>query len=209
MPSSTRRPAASPERRAAIEAGAISATERLLAEGVTFTELGMQRIAFEAGVARSTLYLHFRDKNAILIRLAGVLRSGAFDIVSGWSPEDPSGLDGLTETLLRVIRFYRRRAHIFAAITEVSGYDRDVREYWDAELDRFIERSQAWMLGEQRAGRAPADLDPSIASQVIVYGGMRAIARHVTSGDPHRDLAVARELAVNQWFGALRRPPVD
>lgn len=41
--------------RASVEERILAATERLLAEGTSFTGLGMQRIAAEAGIARSTL----------------------------------------------------------------------------------------------------------------------------------------------------------
>jgi len=54
------------DRAAAIEEGVLAAAERLLAEGAT---LSMQRVADEAGVARSTLYLYFKEKNALLVRL--------------------------------------------------------------------------------------------------------------------------------------------
>lgn len=43
------------------------------------------------------------------------------------------------------------------------------------------------------------------AGQVIVHGGVRVITQQALSGPPERDVKVARELAANQWFGALRR----
>ncbi|MEU6204148.1 helix-turn-helix domain-containing protein, partial [Micromonospora musae] len=62
MPSITRRRSAAADRRLPVEAQILAATERLLGEGESFTELGVQRIAREAGVARSTFYMHFADK---------------------------------------------------------------------------------------------------------------------------------------------------
>ncbi|MEU6203817.1 helix-turn-helix domain-containing protein, partial [Micromonospora musae] len=62
MPSITRRRSGGSDRRLSVEAQILAATERLLAEGESFTELGVQRIAREAGVARSTFYMHFADK---------------------------------------------------------------------------------------------------------------------------------------------------
>ncbi|MFK3979557.1 TetR/AcrR family transcriptional regulator [Micromonospora sp. NPDC050397] len=206
---STRRPAASPERRDLVEAGVIAATEHLLSQGATFTELTMQQIATQAGLARSTLYLYFPEKSTVLLPIAKRLGDGAFDIINGWSPRDPSGLDGLADAILEVIRYYRERAHVLAAINEVSGYDRVVREYWNAELDKFIDLSQEWLRTEQGAGRTSADLDPLTASLVIIHGSNQAIASHVTRGDPSRDAVVAREIAANQWFGGLRRSDTD
>jgi AcrR family transcriptional regulator len=39
--------------------------------GESYTELGVQRIASAAGIARSTFYLYFKDKTSPAIRLGG------------------------------------------------------------------------------------------------------------------------------------------
>ena len=197
----------STERAAAIEAGVLAAAERLLARGSTFSALTMQQIAAEAGVARSTVYLYFREKDTILIRLAERLSAGSFALVGPWSPADPGALDSLTRTLLAVIRHYREHAPILRAVLEMSGQDRALGQFWDGELTKFINLSRDWLRIEQEAGRTAADLDVDTASQVIIFGGNRVIAGHALNGNPDRDEAVARELAVNQWFGAIHRPP--
>ena len=51
MPSITRRRTAQVGRPTTAEADILAATERLLAGGATFTELGVQQICTEAGVA--------------------------------------------------------------------------------------------------------------------------------------------------------------
>jgi AcrR family transcriptional regulator len=58
MPSITRRTRSGAERRAEVESRLLGATVRLLAGGESITELGVQRIAAEAGVARSSFYVH-------------------------------------------------------------------------------------------------------------------------------------------------------
>jgi AcrR family transcriptional regulator len=196
----------SSERAVIIEAGVLAAAERLLVAGSSFSALTMQQIAAEAGLARSTLYLYFPEKNTILIKLAGRLSSGAFTVVSRWCPADPRGLDGLAETLLDTIRYYRGQAHLLRAVVEMADHDPVVGRFWDAELGKFIGLSRFWISGELNAGRTAADIDVETASQIIVYGGNRVIGHQVLGGDPARDPAVAEELAVNQWYGAIRRP---
>ena len=70
----------------------LAATEKLLVEGVSFTELGVQRIATEAGIARSTFYLYFRGKTELLVRLAGSLKKQLFDLGgrTGGRPDRPA-----------------------------------------------------------------------------------------------------------------------
>ncbi|MGC4877631.1 TetR/AcrR family transcriptional regulator [Micromonospora sp. DT43] len=208
MPSITRRRPPNPEGRAAVEARVLAATERLLQEGVRFTDLGVQRIAAEAGVARSTFYTHFRDKSELLMRLAGTMRESSFDRTGSWDPGGPDPLARLTEVFADVIRIYRTYAPVLAAVSEVAAYDEAVREYWATGLEQFVSRTVEALRIEQRAGRTPADLDVVAASRLIVVGGDRFLADHVstTSPDPAADAAAARELAATWWYGVYRRP---
>jgi AcrR family transcriptional regulator len=196
---------AAADRAVAIESAVLDATERLLAQGCSFSSLSTQRIADEAGVARSTLYLYFKEKNALLVRLTAGLKDGSYDLMSGWSPNEQDALDRLADTLLGVIRYYRHRGHVLRAVLELAGHDSGVGRLWDDELGPFQRLSQGWIEGAQAAGQTAADIDAATASQVIVHGGIRVITQQALSGEPDRDAKVARELAANQWFGAFRR----
>ena len=207
MPSITRPRPQGPDRRAVAVAQVLAATERLLVEGVPFTELGVQRIAGEAGIARSTFYLHFRDKTELLVRLAGSLKDELFGLGEDWRPTGPGGgPDGLTALYERMIRYYRDHGAVLAAITETAGYDPEVREYWTEEIGRFAERAVARLTEEQKAGRLAPDVDPALAGWTLAVGGAAIISRHVAAGDPARDTLIARELAVSQWHGVYSRP---
>ncbi|MFF0149979.1 TetR/AcrR family transcriptional regulator [Micromonospora sp. NPDC005203] len=209
MPSITRRRPSNPDGRAAVEARVLAATERLLQQGARFTDLGVQRIAAEAGVARSTFYTHFRDKSELLMRLAGTMRESAFGRTGEWHPGDPRDpLAVLTEIFADVIRIYRTYAPVLAAISEVAAYDEVVREYWATGLEQFVTRTAQALRAEQEAGRTPAGMHAETASRLIVIGGDRFLAEHVsaTSADPETDAAAARELAATWWYGVYRRP---
>src|SRR5689334_14867172 len=95
MPSITRRRNAGPGRPSSAEADILAAARRLLIDGAAFTELGVQQISTEAGVARSTFYSHFRDKTELLVRLAADLTTSSFGVTSSWTP--PDGVDALTD----------------------------------------------------------------------------------------------------------------
>ncbi|GII56813.1 hypothetical protein Pth03_52020 [Planotetraspora thailandica] len=206
MPSITRRPAREPDRRAAVEAEVVSAARRLLARGAGFTELGVQQIAEEAGVARSTFYLYFRNKSDLLLQLAGELKQRIYDLGASWTPTGPGGgLDGLAANYEAMVRFYRENAEVLAAIAETSAYDPEVRDYWEGQLARFAGRVAEVVAEEQRAGRTAGDFDPVTAGRVMVWGGERVIGRHVAMGDAAADASVARELAGQHWFGVYHR----
>jgi AcrR family transcriptional regulator len=202
MPSITRRSSGS-ARRAAADAEIVAVTRRLLSAGMTFTELGIQHIAAEAGVARSTFYAHFKDKTALLMRLASTFVDTSFGIASAWEPAE--GPDGMAAAFLEVVGVYREHRVVLQAIAEVAAYDVTVREYWSEVLARFTERTIEVLEREQREGRTPAGVNVTSATRVIVMGGERALFDHVVAGDPSEDEAFAREMALIWWHGAYRR----
>jgi len=191
-------------RPATAEAEIFAATQRLLAGGASFTEIGVQQISAGAGVARSTFYSHFRDKTDLLIRLAAAMVTTSFGIASAWKPAD--GPEGLADAFLRVVGVYRENAGVLGAIAEVSSYDPAVRAFWQERLGTFRERTIEVLRDEQDAGRAPASVDLASASQIIVIGGERAIFDHISAADSSKDAAFARELALTWWYGVYRRP---
>jgi AcrR family transcriptional regulator len=204
LPSITRRRAPDPGRPASAEAEVLAATRRLLAGGASFTELGVQQISAEAGVARSTFYAHFRDKTDLLMRVATTMTATSFDIASAWEPAD--GVEGMADAFLRVVGVYREHAAVLRAVAEVSSYDETVRSLWNERLTQFIDRTIAVLRAERDAGRTPADVDLVSAARVIVIGGERAIFDHITAADSSQDAAFARELALTWWYGVYRRP---
>ncbi|MFD0787331.1 TetR/AcrR family transcriptional regulator [Micromonospora azadirachtae] len=213
MPSITRRRSAGADRRLTVESRILATTERLLAEGESFTELGVQRIAQEAGVARSTFYMHFADKTQLLLRLAESFTDAAFGVAGEWEPAklgasagDSVGLDTLVGGFRQIIAIYRRHSGVLAAINEVSGYEPAVRRFWRARLDQFLTRTVQVLEEEQQAGRAPQDVDIAAASRLIVLGGERFLSDHVATDDGSGDEAAAIELANTWWYGVYRRP---
>ena len=207
MASTTRLASAGADRRAVVEAQILAATERLLAAGESFTELGVQRPAAEAGVARSTFYLHFRDKTELLLKLTATLVGPALALIGAAPPE--VGREGMVRAMDEVIRYYRERRHLLAAVLEVTAYDPGVRAMWEAELQLFTDQAAEWLRVEQAAGRTAPELEPATASRVFVWGGIQVIANQVLTGDPAQDAAVAREIASLQWYGSFRRPAED
>src|SRR5258708_25773306 len=128
------------KRRAEIEAAVLAATERLLAGGASFTELGVQGIVAEAGVARSSFYMCFPDKVTVLVRLVGNMKDELFGKAAMWRPVGPDGgLDGLAAVFGEQLAYYRLRAPLLAAIAEVSAYDPALRAAAAQEIDRFAQ----------------------------------------------------------------------
>lgn len=184
-----------------------AAVERMLREGTRFTEISVQQMADEAGIARSTFYTHFRDKTQVLSRLANTINDRTLDLVEQWDPSGPNGgLEGFQEFFVKVIADLRKNFIVLSAIREIAGYDADINEFYTSNLERAEAAVRKSLLAEQHAGRTPAALDPGAAGKVIVWGGYQAIVRHVSVDDGSGDEALSRELAQIWWHGAYRRP---
>src|SRR3954466_8269286 len=56
-------------KRAAVQASVLDATQALLAEGVSYADLNIERITTRAGISRTAFYFYFRDKRELLLRL--------------------------------------------------------------------------------------------------------------------------------------------
>lgn len=85
MASVTRKPQANrQERRGQIERLLLDATERLMADGASFTELSVDRLATEAGISRASFYVYFEDKGDLLRRLASQVFEDLADAAERW-----------------------------------------------------------------------------------------------------------------------------
>ncbi|MFD0746576.1 TetR/AcrR family transcriptional regulator [Phytohabitans flavus] len=207
MPSITRSGPSGADRRAAVEAQILAAVGRLLAQGSTYTQISVQRILDEAGIARSTFYAHFRDKSEILSKLAETFRQRLYQFTANWSPEGPDGgLAGLENAFRQIIAFHREHFPVLATFAEVAAYDASVQDFYNSELRDFEANVVGKLRDEQAERRTPADVEAAAAARVIVWGGTRAIEQHIRADDGTGDHSFAAELARIWWYGAFRRP---
>ena len=125
MPSVTRKPQAKrQERREQIERRLLDATERLMADGASFTELSVDRLATEAGISRASFYIYFQDKGHLLRRLTGqVFDDLAKDGDRWWSVAARRRPADVLAAVTAIIASYRRHQPLLLAINEMAAYD--------------------------------------------------------------------------------------
>ena len=123
------------EKRAAIEASVLRATEELLEEGASFAELGIERIATRAGISRTAFYFYFRDKRELLVRLTEEVNAELVAAASTWW----SGEGDLRTALTEIASLYREHGALLRAVVEVSTYDEEVARFWRSLVGRFAE----------------------------------------------------------------------
>ena len=201
MPSITRRPPKARDEPGKVERRVLETVERRLEGGTSYTELGIVQIAADAGVARSTFYVHYRDKSDLLIRLTETATERLFAVSEEWVRErrGSDAADELVKTIREVIREYRDHAALLRALAEVAGYDPAVEAFWAGKVEGFAAGLEARVREEQAAGDALPDIDPAMASRVVAWAVERNLARHVVVDDGAGDDALASTLARMMW----------
>ncbi|MFD4406239.1 TetR/AcrR family transcriptional regulator [Nocardia sp. NPDC058499] len=159
----------------------LDAVEGLLATGLPYTALSMQRIAAAAGLARSTVYRYFPQKNCLLIRLVDA------DTEDGFAPEEcwwaqwrADDLAALTDALAALLEYRRNRGHILGALAEVAAYDRGVARYHAERTARLSDR----VADSLRKVRVVASLPADRASALIIVAMVERTAELYSALDP-------------------------
>ena len=139
------------EKRAAIEADVLRATEALLREGASYAELNVERIATRAGISRTAFYFYFRDKRDLLVRLTEDANRALMAAAASWW----SGGGEIRGALEQVAAVYREHGALLRAVVEVSTYDEEVARFWRSLVGRFVDATREHIEAEQAAGAAP------------------------------------------------------
>src|ERR1700710_2177587 len=112
------------QRREQMERRLLEATERLMRDGASFTELSVDRLATEAGMSRANFYVYFEDKGDLLRRLAGQVFGELADSAELWwgvawrhNPGD------VRAAMAGIIASYRRHQSVLVALNEMAGHD--------------------------------------------------------------------------------------
>lgn len=156
------------ERREEVGNRILAAAEELVQGGAIYTELPLREVAERAGVARSTLYLHFPDKNRLLIALAEYAIGRLFDAaVEWWQRDHGDGRDGLRPTVEAMVAEFRRHQPVILALVEVAAYDPDMSAYYFGRLSGLIDVIADRLDRERRAGAVAASVDPRVTATVL------------------------------------------
>jgi AcrR family transcriptional regulator len=210
VPSVTRKPQAGrQERREQIERRLLEATDRLMADGASFTELSVDRLATEAGISRASFYIYFEDKGHLLRRLAsqvfGDLAAAAQRWWSVTARRDPSDLHA---AMTGIVAAYRRHQPVLVALNEMAPYDAAVAETYSELLAEVSESFRAVIVDGQNAGTIRTQLPPETTAHTLVLMVERTCQQNLPSKPSSFDAELADVLTEIVW-GALYLAPAS
>ena len=205
MPSVTRRPPAKREqarqqRREQMERQLLDATERLMRDGASFTELSVDRLSTEAGISRASFYIYFEDKGHLLRRLAGQVFADLAESADRWWSvawrRDP---DDLRTAMASLVASYRRHQPVLVALNEMAGYDPVVGATYGNLLTAITGRMTRVIEEGQADGSIRPQLAAATTASALTWMVERACQQNLPTAPASYDAELATSLAEIIW----------
>ncbi|BBX24903.1 TetR/AcrR family transcriptional regulator [Mycolicibacterium alvei] len=210
MPSVTRKPQANrEERRERIERQLLDATDRLMADGASFTELSVDRLATEAGISRASFYIYFEDKGHLLRRLATQVFGDLTQAAERWwnvsGRRDPADVHA---AMSGIIASYRTHQPVLIALNEMSAYDPLVGQTYRELLTGISDQLTRVIEGGQSVGAIRPQLQAAATASTLTWMVERTCHQNLPSHPASYDAELADTLTEIIW-GALylQSPP--
>ena len=205
MPSVTRKPQANREqdrqqRRELLEQRLLDATERLMRDGATFTELSVDRLATEAGISRASFYIYFEDKGHLLRRLAGqVFGELATSAERWWGAAWQHNPDDLRAALAGIVEIYRRHQAVLAALNEMAAYDPTMAQSYRDLMTAITQRLARVIEDGQADGSIRRELPATTTASALTWMVERVCQQNLPAEPPGYDTELVAALAEIVW----------
>ncbi|MEB4209640.1 TetR/AcrR family transcriptional regulator [Mycobacterium sp. 94-17] len=215
MPSLTRKPqghrgVGREQRREQMERRLLDATERLMRDGASFTELSVDRLSGEAGISRASFYIYFEDKGHLLRRLAGqVFRDLTDSARSWWSVAGRHDPNDVRTAMSRIIATYRRHQAVLVALNEMAGYDPPTAHTYRELLIGISEQMTRVIEDGQADGSIRPELAPLTTASALTWMVERACHQNLPANPPDYDAQLAATLAEIVWGALYLKPTSD
>jgi TetR/AcrR family transcriptional regulator, ethionamide resistance regulator len=209
MSSVTRRPQTKRrERRELIERRLLEATDRLMRDGASFTELSVDRLSSEAGMSRASFYIYFEDKGDLLRRMAGQVFG---DLAEGaerwWSVAWRHDPDDVRAAMADIIAEYRRHQPVLVALNEMAAYDSLVAATYRDLLTGIAGRLTKVIQDGQTDGSIRHTLPAATTASALTWMVERACQQNLPTKPAAYDDELATTLTEIVW-GALYLAPI-
>ena len=172
----------------------LEATEALLAEGVSYADLNIERIATRAGISRTAFYFYFRDKRELLLRLTEDVTDELYRQGDIWFSGVGDPRAEVSEAIGNISGLYRVHGAVLRAIVQAAATDDEVAVFWHAILDRFVVATTARIEALQATGRSAVREDARAAAFVLCWMIERAFNQQLVLGQPLREDALVDAL---------------
>jgi len=117
--------------------------EKLLAGGESFRSISVEALAREAGISRSSFYLHFKNKNELVAySLQGVSEAITLAAVDWFEHPETVSRDGLDVAVRGIIHAYEQHRTIMQAAIETAATDPAIGAAYRDTLRRLMQMNR-------------------------------------------------------------------
>lgn len=177
---------AAAQARGTVEDRLLAAMERLLEGGQSFRSLSVEQLANEAGIARATFYLHYRDRGALVRALTQRLTGEIIESAGSWFRDGTLVDRGTMHLALHgIVRTFKKHHAILCALADSTSSDPELAALHEAMVEELVAMSRRAIAQVRRAGQAapgaPVELPELLTTFVEVY-----CTRHLGRYDARR-----------------------
>lgn len=174
----------------------------LALDGVRPDALSVDRLTTAAGISRSTFYVHFPDRGALMCALIDTLEPTLLAAGSAlWDRRRPPSAAEVRESVERVVDAHRSEAAVMAAITEAGTAHPEVSVRLRRLLREEETRVAAHVEWARSAGLCAPDLVPDGTAFWVVRMLYRGLPIHLWPADA--DATDVRVAALSQVLGRM------
>lgn len=185
----------------------LEAAAELLIE-VEFRDLTIDRLMARTGLQRSSFYVHFRDRNDVLLRLLARVGAELFDASARWFDGTDDPVADLEYALTGVVEVFASHGQILRAALEGAHHDDVIEHAYEGVVQTLVEAVAKRLRAEQRQGRLHLS-DPDAAAEALTLMNERVLQRNLAKPGPNDSRAVIDTLML-VWQRTLyphRVPP--
>jgi AcrR family transcriptional regulator len=162
----------------------LGVVEQLLASGESYAAISVERLVSEARLSRSTFYVYFEDKGALLRAwFAHVMEELEDAVASWWKLDGDATRADLRSALEQIVVTYRPHATLMAAVFETASYDGTVRDEVSLMMSRNVAALRAHIKLGQRRGWIDPNLLPAETAAWLTWMSERGQHQMVRTAD--------------------------
>ncbi len=162
-----------PAEKPSIEARLLAAMERLLDKGQRFGNVSVEQLAKEAGIARGTFYVHFRDKGELVARLMSLVTDEIVESTGTWLANTQGERAEIEQALVGMVDTFKKHQAILSAVSEVAPFDEKVAELYRSMVGTICAQSRRSLATVRRKGLSRPGASDDVAEvmswMIVMY----------------------------------------
>ena len=181
----------------------LDAAEKLFSER-PFREVTVASIMLETGLKRPAFYVHFRDRQDVVVRILQHVAGELFEVSNRWLKGDGDPVQDILAAVEGIAGVYAKQGALLRALADAAASDMRTEQAYRAVVQTFVDATITRIRADQSRGRIAQELDAEETARALVWLNERYIyetlGRH-PQADPGRVVKVLHQIWVATLYG--------